>query len=119
MGVAEAAIAAGGQAEALALRGHVADQRFPSSSKIWVPTGTFSVTSAPLAPVRLRPMPWMPVVGLEMLLEAEIDQRVEAVDGLDPDVAAAAAVAAVRAAELDEFLAPERNAPAPPSPDRI
>src|SRR5690606_6697819 len=47
--------------------------------------------------------------GPEMLLVAVVDQRVEPVDRLDPDVAAAAAVAAVRAAELDELLAPERD----------
>ena len=51
-----------------------------------------------------------------MLLIAEIDQRVEVVDRLEHDIAAAAAIAAVRPAELDEFLAPERDQPAPPSP---
>ena len=49
-------------------------------------------------------------LGLEVLLVAVVDQRVEAVDRLDHDVAAAAAVAAARAAELDELLAPERDA---------
>ena len=44
-----------------------------------------------------------------MLLIAKVDQRVEAVGAFDHDVAAAPAVAAVRAAELDEFLAPERD----------
>ena len=47
---------------------------------------------------------------LEVLLVAVVDQRVEAVDGLDHHVAALAAVAAVGAAELDELLAPERHA---------
>ena len=42
-----------------------------------------------------------------MLLVAVVDERVEAVDAFDQDVAAAPAVAAVGAAELDEFLAPE------------
>src|SRR5690606_9937119 len=50
---------------------------------------------------------------LEVLLEAEIDQRVEAVDGLHPHVAAAPAVAAVRAAEFHEFFAAERDSPCP------
>ena len=44
-----------------------------------------------------------------MLLVAIVDQRVQPVDRLDPDVAAAAAVAAVRPAELDELLAAERH----------
>ena len=49
-------------------------------------------------------------LGLEMLLIAKVDQRVEAAGALDYDVAAAPAVAAVGAAELDELLAPERDA---------
>ena len=48
-------------------------------------------------------------LGLEVLLVAVVDQRVQPVDRLDPDVAAAPAVAAVRPAELDEFLAAERH----------
>ena len=52
-------------------------------------------------------------LGLEMLLVAEVDQRVEAAGAFDHDVAAAAAVAAVGAAEFDEFLAPERDAARP------
>ena len=49
----------------------------------------------------------MALLGLEMLLVAVVDERVEAVDALGKDIAAAAAIAAVRPAELDEFLAPE------------
>lgn len=44
-----------------------------------------------------------------MLLEAEVDQRVKAIDHFHPDIAAASAVTAVRAAELDEFFTPERH----------
>src|SRR6185503_13748120 len=51
-----------------------------------------------------------PRPGLEVLRVAVVDQRVEAVHGLDHNVAAAAAVAAARAAVLDELLAPERDA---------
>jgi hypothetical protein len=50
------------------------------------------------------------VLGLEMLPETEVDQRVEALDGDDDDIAPAAAVATVRAAEFDEFLTPEAGA---------
>jgi len=46
---------------------------------------------------------------LEMLLIAVVDQRVEVGHGFDDHVAAAAAVAAVRPAILDEFLAPEAD----------
>ena len=52
----------------------------------------------------------MPVARLEMLLVAVIDQGIEAADAFDDDIAAAAAVAAIGAAEFDEFLAPERQA---------
>src|SRR5262245_36418933 len=53
------------------------------------------------------------VLGFEMLLVAVIDERVEPVDRLYDHVAALAAVAAVRPAELNEFLAPERHAAVP------
>ena len=45
--------------------------------------------------------------GLEMLLVSIIDQGVEAVHRLDPDIAATAPVAAVRTAILDVLLPPE------------
>ena len=47
---------------------------------------------------------------LEVLLVAVVDQRIEPVDALGHHIAATPPVAAVRAAELDEFLAPERDA---------
>ena len=50
------------------------------------------------------------VPGEEMLLVAVVDQRVQPLDRLGPDVAALAAVAAVGAAELDELLAAEADA---------
>src|SRR5690606_8045643 len=46
---------------------------------------------------------------LEMLLVAVVDQRVEAIDAADDDIAPASAIAAIGAAELDEFLAQERH----------
>src|SRR5690606_25515022 len=52
-------------------------------------------------------------LGLEVLLVAEVDQGIQPVHRLDQDVAAASAVAAVRPAELDELLAPERHAAVP------
>ena len=52
-------------------------------------------------------------LGLEVLAVAVVDQRVEVGDALHPHVAALAAVAAVGAAELDELLAPERDAAGP------
>src|SRR5262249_35806548 len=52
-------------------------------------------------------------LGLEVLPIAVIDQRIEAVDRLYHHVATFAAVATVRSAEFNEFLAPERNAAVP------
>src|SRR5690606_3505554 len=46
--------------------------------------------------------------GLEMLLVAIVDERVEPLHAFDDHIAAAAAVAAVRPAELNEFLATKR-----------
>src|ERR1700759_2853877 len=46
-------------------------------------------------------------VGLEMLLVAEIDQRIEIGDAFDDHVAALAATAAIGAAEFDELLTAE------------
>ena len=82
----------------------------PSSSKICVPAGTLRISVG--AP-RARAVGAHAVdagLGLEMLLVAVIDQRVEAGRAFGDDIAAASAVAAVRAAEFDEFLAPERQA---------
>src|SRR6185437_12683129 len=50
---------------------------------------------------------------LEVLLVAIVDQRIEAVHRLDHDIAASAAIAATRATEFDELLAPERDAAVP------
>jgi hypothetical protein len=50
-----------------------------------------------------------PALRLEMLRVAEVDERVEAGDRFEHDVAALAAIAAVRAAVLDVFLAAERH----------
>src|SRR6185503_13536281 len=50
---------------------------------------------------------------LEVLLITIIDQRIEAGNGLDDDVAAAAAITTVGSTEFDEFLAPERHAAVP------
>src|SRR5882724_3733302 len=52
-------------------------------------------------------------LGLEMLLVAIVDQRVEVGHRLDDDIAAAPAIAAIRPAELDEFLAPKADAAGP------
>ena len=50
------------------------------------------------------------VAGLEMTLETEVDEGVQACIRAQENAAAIAAVAAVRPAELDELLAPETQA---------
>ena len=110
MGIAEAAVAALREHDALADRGEIGEQRLlvlvedlradRHLQHHVLAAGAVAVLAHAVA---ARP-------GLEMLLVAVVDQRVEAVDRLDDDVAAAAAVAAAGAAELDELLAPERDA---------
>jgi RsiW-degrading membrane proteinase PrsW (M82 family) len=46
-------------------------------------------------------------IGEEMLLIAEINQRVQPIHHFGPDIAAFATIAAIRAAIFDELLAPE------------
>jgi len=46
-------------------------------------------------------------LGLKVLLVAVVDQGVQPLHRLDPDIAAPAAVAAVRPAVFDELFAPE------------
>src|SRR6185437_10573642 len=50
------------------------------------------------------------VLGVEVLLVAIVDQRIESLDGQHNHVATLAAIAAVRAAIFNEFLAAERHA---------
>jgi hypothetical protein len=52
---------------------------------------------------------------LEMLPVAKIDQRVQAVRDFDYNIAAAAAIAAVRSTKFNSFFPPQ---PSPPSPER-
>src|SRR5205814_6166936 len=53
------------------------------------------------------------VLGLHMLLIPIIDEGVEVLDRFRPHIAAAAAIAPIRAAELDELLAAKRDAAVP------
>ncbi len=109
MGVAEAAIAALGEHHALADFGQVGDQRLAvflenlrARRHAQHGVGAARTGAVPAHPVHAG-------LGFKMLLVAKVDQRVEAGDALDDDVAAAPAVAAVRPAELDELFAPKRQ----------
>src|SRR5260364_126913 len=110
MGVAEAAIAALGQNEALADGGKVVDQGLAVLVEDLGADGNLEHHRLAAGAVAVLARPVSASLGLEMLLVAVVDQGVEAIDGFDHDIAATAAIAAVRPAELDELLAPERNA---------
>ena len=74
-----------------------------------MPTGTLmtQIVAARAGAVRARAA--VAARRAEMLGVAKVDQRVEAGDRLEDDVAALAAVAAVGAAIFDELLAPEAD----------
>src|SRR5580704_15268469 len=109
MEVAEAAIAPFGDHHAFARLGEIGEHRaalliedLRSDRHFEDRVGTAAAGAIAAHPVHAR-------FGLEMLLVAKVDQRVETVSAFDHDVAAAPAIPAVGAAELDEFLAPERD----------
>ena len=108
--VAQPALAAAGHQQALAVLGHVADDLVGvdvddhgthrhDDGHVVAALAVFLLAHAALA-----------LLGLEAALVAEVDQGVEVLVGLQPDAAAIAAVAAVRAALGDELLAPEAHA---------
>src|SRR5690606_38638975 len=111
LGIAETAIAALGQKDALADLGEIGDQGFlvlvedlRSGRHLERDVGAARAGAVRAAPV-------VALLRLEMLLVAVVDQRVQPVDAFRPYVAAASAVAAVRAAELNEFLAAKAHRP--------
>jgi hypothetical protein len=58
-------------------------------------------------------MPCTPDTGFEVLAIAIINKRVQPIDTFDNHIAAATAIAAVRAAKFNIFLAPKRHAARP------
>ncbi len=106
MRVAEPAVAALGNDDALTDFGEVREQRlvvFVEDLRAGrAPAGS---TSSPPAPERFWPHAMTAGLGLEVLLIAIVDQRVQAVDAFGNHVAATAAIAAVGSAEFDELLA--------------
>ena len=109
--VAEAAIATGCKPEALADLSQVADQRLVVVLEDLRADRHLEDDICPFRPGLVAAHAVYAGLGPEMLLVAIVDQRIQPVDGLDPDIAAAAAISAVRSAELDELLAPERHGP--------
>jgi len=110
MRVAEAAVAALEQHDALAGCGQVGEDRFPVFGE---DLGAHGHAQHFVIAIRAGAVPsraGTPVFRFLMLLIAIVDQRVEVRGGLDDHVAALAAVAAVRPSEFDEFLPPEADA---------
>ena len=110
MHVAETAKAAPGDQQSLAVFGQVADDLVGIEV---VHHGADRhddrLVLAGLA-VHLAAHAVLAALRLEAGFVAKIDEGVEVLVGLHPDVAAIAAVAAIGAAERDELLATERNA---------
>ena len=77
-----------------------------------VPTGHHHQRVFAAAAAHVAAAARLAVLGAERALDAEIDQRVDAVARAERDAAAVAAVAAVRTAEGHELLAPETHAAA-------
>src|SRR5690606_2694665 len=107
--IAEAAIAAGRQTETLTRHREVADQRLVvilidlrSYRHLQRDIGTLPAGHVAAHAVHA-------CLRLEVLLVAIIDQRIQSLDGLHPDVAAASAIAPIGTTELDELLAAERH----------
>ena len=109
MQVAEAAVAAARQHDALAHFRQIGDQRF---AVLVINLGADRHFQHDVGATAARAVAAHAVhagLGLEMLLETIVDQRVETIDADHEHVAAAAAIATVGTAELDELFTAERD----------
>ncbi len=113
MQIAEAAIAALADHDALANLGEIGDQGFTVLFKNLGSFRHFQHGVGPAPAMAILAHAVHAGLALEMLLVAKVDQRVQPLDAFGHDIAAASAVAAVRPAEFDEFFAPERHAARP------
>jgi hypothetical protein len=115
--VAQAALAALGHQQALAVLGEIADDfvglDVHDHGADW--HGDSEVVAG-LA-VHLPAHAVLATLGLELGLVAEVDERIEVFVGHQPDATAIAAIATIGATERNELLAAEANATVlPPSP---
>src|SRR6185312_13997027 len=110
MRIAEAAIAAFGQHEFLPEPGEVVDQRLAILVEDLRTHGHLQHDRLAIGAMAVLAHAVLALRGLEVLLVAIVDQRVQPVGDLEDHVAAAAAIAAGGTAELDELLAAERHA---------
>src|SRR5947207_7947303 len=110
MRIAEAAIAAAREHRALADRGEIGDQCVLVVLENLCTERYFQHHVGAIGAMAVLAHAVTAAARLEVLLVAVVDQRIETVDTFGDDIAAAAAVAAVRPAEFDEFFPPERDA---------
>ena len=113
MGIAEAAIAAREQHDALAHFGHVGDQGFVVVLKHLGAHGHAQHRVGAIGAGAVLAHAMGAGIGLEVLLIAIVDQGIEPVDAFEHDVTAAPAIAAIGSAEFDELFTQEGHGAAP------
>ena len=109
MGIAEPAVAAAQQHRSPARHVQVGEQRGAVLGEDLRADRHLDQHVRRARPGAVRPGTVAALLGAEVLRVAEVDQGVQVLHRFHDDVAALAAVAAVRATELDVFLAAERN----------
>ena len=110
MGVAETAIAALQKQHAFAGLRQIADQGFAVFFQNLGARGHAHDRIVTAGARHILAHAGQTVFGADMLLIAVVDQGVEIVHRHGPDIAAAAAIAAIGAAKFDELLTPEGDA---------
>src|SRR5437762_14324482 len=110
MCVAEAAIAAFGEHELFAECGEIVDQGFAVLIKYLGADRHLEHDRLAIGAMAVLAHAVGALLGLEVLLIAIVDQRVQSIDHFDDDVAAAAAITAAGTAELNILLAAKRHA---------
>src|SRR5215469_11845775 len=104
MGVAKSTIARARQSHGLAHLGEIGDQGLAVLLKDLRAGRDLEDDGAPVAAGAVFAHALPAALGLEMLLVAIIDERIEAVDAFGHHIATASAIAAIGPAKLDKFL---------------
>src|SRR5579863_6799701 len=113
MGVAETAVAAVGERDALAAFSQVGNECVAIFLVDLGPDRHLEHDVGTVRAMAVLAHAGAAVLGEKVLLIAIVDQRVETVDRFGDHIATFAAVAAIRAAKLNEFFAAERHAAVP------
>ena len=113
MGIAKAAIAALEQHHARAGVIEIGDQRFVVFFVDLRAGGHFEDCIGAVRARHFFPHAVAAILGRDVLLESVIDQRIEILRGFRPHIAATPSVATIRATELNELFAAERNTTIP------